>query len=503
MDMGNCMKTIVLGPPGTGKTHTLLNKVDDYLKGTDPDKVGYFAFTKKAANEAKERAIDKFNFTEDDLPYFRTLHSLAFRRLGINKENVMQRRHYEDLGKKINIQIDYNDWDEEETGLFTTKSDYLRIIHLAKLRNITLDQQFNLKEHNQKLEYTKLKIIANELQRYKKEYGLIDYNDMILDFVKSDKSPKFDVVFIDEAQDLSRMQWDMVDSFNTNDSFIAGDDDQAIFRWAGADVDSFITQTGKILNLTQSVRIPKKIHEYAMKIIERISHRLPKNWQPKAHEGSITKHWNFEDINMSSGNWLVLSRTRYQLKPLEDILKEKGLYFENRFGKSFEKQIQEAAANWEHLRQGQLMHGKDIQKIALYMSDTNWDKKKLKALVKDSFYGLDVLHKDYGLNTKKTWYECFDNAGSKRITYIRKMRANGESLKEGARIKLSTIHSVKGGEEDNVVILPDLTHSTQLSYERNKDDENRLFYVGATRTKEHLHIVRPKDENKSFPMGDI
>ena len=497
------MKTIVLGPPGTGKTHTLLNKVDDYLKETDPDKVGYFAFTKKAANEAKERAIDKFNFTEDDLPYFRTLHSLAFRRLGINKENVMQRRHYEDLGKKINIQIDYNDWDEEETGLFTTKSDYLRIIHLAKLRNITLDQQFNLKEHNQKLEYTKLKIIGNELERYKKEYGLIDYNDMILDFVKSDKSPKFDVVFIDEAQDLSRMQWDMVDSFNTNDSFIAGDDDQAIFRWAGADVDSFITQTGKILNLTQSVRIPKKIHEYAMKIIERVSHRLPKNWQPKAHEGSITKHWNFEDINMSSGNWLVLSRTRYQLKPLEDILKEKGLYFENRFGKSFEKQIQEAASNWEHLRQGQVMHGKDIQKIALYMSDTNWDKKKLKALVKDSFYGIDALTKGYGLNTKKTWYECFDNAGSKRITYIRKMRANGESLKEGARIKLSTIHSVKGGEEDNVVILPDLTHSTQLSYERNKDDENRLFYVGATRTKEHLHIVRPKDENKSFPMGDI
>ena len=497
------MKTIVLGPPGTGKTHTLLNKVDDYLKETDPDKVGYFAFTKKAANEAKERAIDKFNFTEDDLPYFRTLHSLAFRRLGINKENVMQRRHYEDLGKKINIQIDYNDWDEEETGLFTTKSDYLRIIHLAKLRNITLDQQFNLKEHNQKLEYTKLKIIGNELERYKKEYGLIDYNDMILDFVKSDKSPKFDVVFIDEAQDLSRMQWDMVDSFNTNDSFIAGDDDQAIFRWAGADVDSFITQTGKILNLTQSVRIPKKIHDYAMKIIERVSHRLPKNWQPKAHEGSITKHWNFEDINMKDGNWLVLTRTRHQLKPIEDILKEKGLYFENRFGKSFEKQIQEAAANWEHLRQGQLMHGKDIQKIALYMSNTNWDKKKLKALVKDSFYGLDVLHKDYGLNTKKTWYECFDNAGSQRVTYIRKMRANGESLKEGARIKLSTIHSVKGGEEDNVVILPDLTHSTQLSYERNKDDENRLFYVGATRTKEHLHIVRPKDENKSFPMGDI
>ena len=80
------MKTIVLGPPGTGKTHTLLNKVQDYLKTVDPDRIGYFAFTKKAANEAKSRAMDKFNYTEDDLPYFRTLHSLAFRKLGVNKD---------------------------------------------------------------------------------------------------------------------------------------------------------------------------------------------------------------------------------------------------------------------------------------------------------------------------------------------------------------------------------------------------------------------------------
>ena len=497
------MKTIVLGPPGTGKTHTLLNKVDDYLKQTDPDKVGYFAFTKKAANEAKDRAMDKFNLSEDDLPYFRTLHSLAFKRLGINKENVMQRRHYEDLGKKINLPLDYNDYDEEETGLFTTKSDYLRIINLAKLRNITVDQQFNLGEHNQDVEYDKLNIIANELDRYKKEYALIDFNDMILDFVRSDKSPKFDVVFIDEAQDLSRMQWDMVNHFNTQDSFIAGDDDQAIFRWAGADVDSFITQTGKMLHPTQSMRIPRSVHDFAMKIIERVSNRIHKEWKPKTVEGSVKMYESFEDVNLSSGEWMVLTRTRHMLDAIEETLKTNGLYFENKFKKSYEKDIQEAAIDWHNLLKGHLLSYKQLENIAKYMGPGHWHKKKMKGMVKESFYGLDTLIQDYGLQIKTDWFHAFDDCSNDRKEYIRAMRRNGESLKDNPRIHLSTIHSVKGGEKQNVVLLTDLTHNTNKAYEKNPDDENRLFYVGATRAKENLHVIQPKDDYKSFQLGDL
>ena len=85
----------------------------------------------------------------------------------------MQKRHYEDLGRKEHLFLDYNDYDEEETGLFSTKSDYLRIINLAKLRNITIDEQYNLKEHNQDVEYSTLIHLSEQLVQYKKDIILL------------------------------------------------------------------------------------------------------------------------------------------------------------------------------------------------------------------------------------------------------------------------------------------------------------------------------------------
>ena len=502
MDTYNIMKTIVLGPPGTGKTHTLLNEVDKCLKQTDPNKIGYFSFTLKAAYEARDRAMKKFDYTEDDLPYFRTLHSLAFRRLGIKKENVMQKRHYEDLGKKIDFPVDYMEYDDEEGGIFTTKSDYLRIIQLAKLRNITISQQYDLQEHTQDVEYNKLKIIANELASYKKQYGLIDFNDMILDFVKSDASPKFDVVFIDEAQDLSRMQWDMAKSIwnKTDDSYIAGDDDQAIFRWAGADVDSFIAQDGKFIRLMQSRRVPKRVHDIAMNIVNRISHRLPKKWKPRTVEGLLTRHPDFENIDMSQGEWLVLARTRYMLNELEDTLYQKGLFYKNKFKRSYEQDLYDAIINWEQWRKGTPMNPDQITQIYSYMSPQHADRNQLLLMNKDAHYSLSDCKNKFGLSTDNVWYESLDQAPWRKVEYIRKMRSNGEQLNKTPRILLSTIHGVKGGEAQNVVLLTDLSRNTQKGYERYPDDENRLFYVGATRTKEHLHIIEPKDVFKSYPI---
>jgi DNA helicase II / ATP-dependent DNA helicase PcrA len=415
----------------------------------------------------------------------------------------MQKRHYKDLGSKLGFPVGYAVYQEDHDGTgctFGSDSEYLRIIQLAQLKNITIEQQYDLKEHVQDLSFSNLRIISNELKRYKKEYSLIDYNDMILDFTKSDKSPKFDVVFIDEAQDLSLMQWEMARSIwkKTEDSFIAGDDDQAIYKWAGADVDSFIALKGQYLPLTQSYRIPAKVHGLAMGIINRIRNRIDKTWQPKVNEGTLQRHFDVDSIDMTKGDWLVLSRTRHMLTDIGESLYRQGLYYKNKYKRTNEQVLHEAATAWEYLRQGQLITYKQVESISKYMGPKHWHAKKIKGMAKESFYGIDQLVKDYGLQVKTVWYEAFDEAGQTEVDYLRKMRKNGEKLNEKPRIELSTIHGAKGGEATNVVLLTNLTENTMRSYERNPDDENRLFYVGATRTKENLHIIEPKKYEKGY-----
>ena len=96
------------------------------------------------------------------------------------------------------------------------------------------------------MDITTLKRLEKEILNYKRDRGTVDWNDMINEFVKSKLCPKLKVAFIDEAQDLSIMQWKVVEKIRDNCEilYIAGDDDQCIYKWRGADVTSFLNFPG-------------------------------------------------------------------------------------------------------------------------------------------------------------------------------------------------------------------------------------------------------------------
>ena len=76
-------KTIkIFGPPGTGKTWTLIERVvKKYIKlGIDPEKIAFISFTNKAVNTAIKRASEAFpHISDKQFSRFRTLHSYCRR----------------------------------------------------------------------------------------------------------------------------------------------------------------------------------------------------------------------------------------------------------------------------------------------------------------------------------------------------------------------------------------------------------------------------------------
>ena len=108
-------------------------------------------------------------------------------------------------------------------------------------------------------------------------------------FCERKLAPKLEVVFIDEAQDLSPFQWEMVRILEQNCKtiYVAGDDDQAIFRYAGADVDYFIGLEGDVTVLNQSFRIPSLHHRLSQSVISTVVGRRKKEFFPRAEEGTV------------------------------------------------------------------------------------------------------------------------------------------------------------------------------------------------------------------------
>ena len=506
------------GPPGTGKTTTLINQVEKALgAGVLPNQIGFFSFTRKAAEEARDRAATKFNLDPKELPFFRTLHSFSLAMSDIRAEQVMQKEHYRELSEIMGFEISTDkriDYNDDIPSIVKANDPILGVINLARLRKVDLREQYNQTELEQS--WNTVNYVAKSLLEYKKQNEVFDFTDMLEQFVIGAEHycPRFALTFLDEAQDLSALQWDIAHALDAKSErmYCAGDDDQAIYRWAGADVDQFINLDGGSETLSQSYRIPKSVHFLAQKIASRINRRFPKSYKAKDFMGTVQNIYAVNELDMSTGTWLILAQAGYMLAPVATELKTDGYLFDYRGSRSISERLSEAVNGWEQLRKGRQVTGAVARTIYSYMTSKERilrGHKKLTTLGDEDLVTLDQLIADHGLMPQKDlltpiqdciWHEAMDNIPSTERAYITALLRRGEKFNAEPRIKVSTIHGSKGGEADNVVLFTDLSTASEEEFRKNPDDTHRVFYVGVTRAKENLYLVEPQDLAKSYDL---
>ena len=456
---------IIFGPPGTGKTTKLLNILEDELRTYAPNEIAYVSFSRKGAYEGRDRAIQKFSsVSESEFKYFKTLHAIAFRELNTGRGMMIGKKHYKQLGEKLGFKF---------SGFFSedfqnTKDDAYLMYDILNRNNLSAGNKVL-----PTLEVQQLRYIQLNYKHFRETLGILDFTDLIEMFVHKNKPLPVKIAIIDEAQDLTSLQWQMVlVAFrDCNHIYIAGDDDQALYQWSGADVKFFLSIQGNQHVLDKSWRLPQQILNYSTQITDLIGFRAPKQFTHKGDKGNIHVMGSIEEIDMSKGEWMIISRNVSYLFKIQDYLRDKSLVFKYKGIPSVNPQHIKAINQYEYNRKH-----RTYEKMYLLQ---------------------DVMDPDVKPDYRKPWYNVF-NLHENIITYYRDLLRDNIDI-TNYRIEVNTIHGVKGGEKENVILLLDYSRNVKKNWNEDPDSELRCYYVGVTRSKKNLYII-PTNSQYGYPL---
>lgn len=288
---------------GTGKTTELLRIAKEYQKPL------YITFSKAAAEDAKKRLGKGHNVTAC------TIHSLMFYITGTKKSQIMTNDDFSKAAATIgfppskrmntkyrNIQIDF----ANPTDKTLAKLDICKVNSKVAQEIVLTDADIELSKA----------VDSYKTEQYKKDFiDLLEQGLNTLD----DMQLSFDVLIVDELQDLNKLQWDIVYKLMETipNVYMAGDDDQEIYSFAGADTEEMLTLRSRgfeIEELEQSYRLPKSVHTMSKTWIRQIEDRYTKNFRCRNGEGTIIRVNTVADIPqkyLEDPDILFLARTQY------------------------------------------------------------------------------------------------------------------------------------------------------------------------------------------------
>lgn len=469
----NTNKNIVVSATaGSGKSTTLvqaLNYIPKY-KATL-----FLAFNKSIVEELRTKVPPNIEVA--------TLHSFGCKALYSHYQGQVKINEYKTL-KASNRFIDQ--WGIKKKDKFAYQFNLARLIDLYRMNLLSSAEElleasfyYDVDCMGKEVEH------AIELFKYLQDYQPSDYREKIeVDFTDmiylAVNDPqiilhKFDVVAIDESQDLNKAQQKMIEKILKPGARVLaiGDPQQSIYSFLGADVQSFerLQQRPNTITLPLSVsyRCAKNIVNEARKIYDTIEFY-------ENNEDGVVRDGKIEEIQ--SGDFVLCRNNRPLIALyLEFLIAGKKAY----------------------------IRGKDIGKGLLALVSKVRDFTPIDAIAKlnEMLRVIDIQLKDRGI-LDPTLHPRHTNLEEK-ISIIEMILEKYESIDKVYKvlesifkddstegIQLSTIHGVKGLENDRVFIIrPDLLggNTKYIKHHWQETQERNLIFVAITRAKKELIYI--------------
>ncbi len=567
--------TRLFGGPGSGKTTALLDQVETRFEedpSVEVNDILVVSYTRAAANEVRERLAERLDVSPRTLEgNVQTMHAKAYGLLDLSRSDVVsdddKKAFCEDYG------LDYEDEYEgslRRTARSTTIGN--KVISTSQWLQRTCrdvadwyDVPFHWNVDRVRLppeidphaldgnKYTPTwssdddRIDIPEAIRawraYKGEHDLIGFADMLERVRDRSLVPSADYLFIDEFQDITLLQYQVYEEWkpHMDHVVIAGDDDQVVYAWQGADPNLLLDETGDDVILDNSYRLPLRILQTCQRAIRHIDKRQSKNLKPRTEGGTVETHERptmltlVRDIKRvveeDDGSVMVLFRARYQMFEFLEEFIDEGIRFQALTDqRMWTPRLQDFATAVAAIEDGDPINLRQAQRLAEMLADSAFGTND-----RGDFYDtIDEIEAEAPEEADDVDIEVADDVVTDLVPFMPGRRSASEMVRHinsyqtrglaahfqsdtyqdvpPDRVRVGTIHSAKGREADHVYLATDLTEKvveqmaasvadpTDVSGTEEftkdadpvpilTDNERRVFYVGMSRARERLVLL--------------
>jgi len=565
--------TRLFGGPGSGKTTALLDRVDEMLDdGVEINDILVVSYTRAAAAEVRDRLGERLDRSPKSLRgNVCTMHAKAYELLNLSRGDVVGEKHKEAFCEEYGIEFeDENDSARRRSARSTTLGN--KIIATSQWLQRTerdvadwYDVPFKWDAEEVRLppeiddnaqtgnKYTPTwpsdddRLDVPEAIRawraYKGEEGVVGFADMLERVQQRSLLPSVDHLVIDEFQDITTLQYGVYEEWkpHVESVLIAGDDDQVVYAWQGADPNLLLDEgVDDDVVLPNSYRLPSRILNVVNTQISHIEKRQDKDLKPRKEGGSVEAVRSPSMLDLvrnarmtveedDDGSVMILFRARYQMFQFMDEFIGEGIPFTSLTDqRMWTDRLRGYVDAIEALEADEPIHGLQARRLGEMLADSAFGTGERD----DYFDALDALEDEEGVDDL-TDLEVAPAFVDEHAPFAPGARSAADMLTRVSnfqersvdayfsgdyrgmdpnRFRVGTIHSAKGREADHVFVATDLTEKvveqmaasvdepesvagTEEFTKRSDpvptmtDNERRVFYVGMSRARERLVLL--------------